>query len=220
MRLIKFAEAKKAPKRLLRPARSANVATKQVAKSMVMGAGRKGLLWQEQGMSVEGIKQKMEAFGVKLKNKKRELAKKINDNYKKNYLKSKPSTKKVPVQSAESVIEKIREIQSETKKAPTSTKKSYPVNQPPLKMDIELNEKQSQIVRDKTRSALDAVQPSTNQLLKPKGSNLGLKAAGVVGLTALTVGGGVYLHRKMRSDKGKKRGKYKNFNFPDQLTNF
>lgn len=213
MKLIKFAKAEKAPKKLLRPARSANVATKQVAKSMVMGAGRKGLLWQGQGMSAEGMKKKIEAFGVKLKNKKRELAKRINDNYKRNYLNSTPSNKKVPVQSAESAIEKIREIQSEPKK------KSYPINQPPLKMDIELDDRQRNIIEDKTKKSFETVK-SPNQLLKPKGSNLGLKVAGVVGLTALTVGGGVALYRKIRSDKGKKRGSYKNFNFISNLKNF
>lgn len=206
---------KKAPKKLLRSSRLDNVATKQVAKSMVMGAGRKGLLWQEQGLSVEDITKKMESYGVKLKNKKRELAKRINDNYKKNYLKPN-SSKKVPLPSAESTIDKIKEIQSDAKK------KSYPVNQPPLKMDIELNEKQRNIVEDKARKSFETVKSpnNTNQVLKPKGSNIGLKAAGVVGLTALTVGGGVALYRKMRSDKGKKRGKYKNFNFPGQLINF
>jgi hypothetical protein len=184
MRFIKFAEAKKAPRKLLRPARSANVATKQVLKSIVMGAGRKGLLWQEQGMSAEDMKKKMEAFGVKLKNKKRELAKKINDNYKKNYLKSTP-----------------------VKSAPSKS-----LNQALLDNGIDVSKLE--------RAPMQSNSKSVETVIKPKGGGKGLLiGAGVAAGTVALGGLGYGLYRKMRSDKGKKRGSYKNFTFLGQLTN-
>ena len=212
MRFIKFTEAKKAPKKLLRPARSANVATKQVVKSMAMGAGRKGLLWQEQGMSTEGMKNKMEAFGVKLKNKKRELAKRINDNYQKNYLKPN-SPKKVPLPSVESVIAEIKKIQQDTELDLANKKIDKTVDN-----FNKAVQSPSNVVNSPKNSVPQVINPNTS--IKPKGGGKGLLiGAGIAG--AAVIGGlGYGLYRKTRSDKGKKRGSYKNFNFPGQLTKF
>lgn len=212
MRFIKFAGAKKAPKKLLRPARLDNVATKQISERMALGAGRKAILWNSQGMSVEDVKNKMDAFGVKLKNRKRELAKRINDNYQKNYLKPN-SPKQVPRPSVESVISKIRGIQQDTELDLANKKIDETVDDFNRAVQAPSN-----VANSPRNSVSQVVNPNTS--IKPKGGGKGLLiGAGIAGTVALG-GLGYGLYRKIRSDKGKKRGKYKNFNFLGKLTKF
>lgn len=212
MRFIKFAEAKKASKKLLRPARSANVATKQISERMALGAGRKAILWNSQGMSVEDVKNKMEAYGVKLKIKNKKLAKRINDNYQKNYLKPN-SPKQVPRPSVESVIDKIKKIQQDTELELANKKIDKTVDDFNRAVQAPPN-----VANSPKNSVSQVINPNTS--IKPKGGGKGLLiGAGIAG--AAVIGGlGYGLYRKTRSDKGKKRSKYKNFNFLGQLTKF
>lgn len=180
MKFIEFAEAKKAPKKLLRAARPENIATKQVARSMVLGAGRKGLLWKEQGKTMEDMKQKMEAFGAKLKNKKRELAAKN-----KAYEISQGRTPYTPAKS---------------------------LNQALLDERIDVSKLE--------RAPLQSNSKSVETVIKPKNGKGLLIGAGIAAGTVALGGVGYGLYRKIRSDKGKKRGSYKNFNFIGNLKNF
>lgn len=178
-RRIEFAEAKKATKKLLRPARASNVATKQVAQSMKRGAGRKGLLWLQEGRSTDYIKQKMEAFGEKLKAKKKQIAEKN-----KLYLANKK-------------IDNTVDDFNRAVKAPPNVVNSSPKNVV------------SEVV--KSQSSIKS---------QPKGGGKGLLiGAGIAGAAALG-GIGYGLYRKKRSDKGKKRGKYKNFNSSTNYADF
>lgn len=191
-RRIEFAEAKKATKKLLRPARLSNVATKQVAQSMGIGAGRKGLLWLQEGRSEDYIKQKMEAFGEKLKAKKKQIAEKN-----KLYLDNKK-------------IDKTVDEFNKALKAPPNI-----INSPPKSLVQALADEGIDV------SKLErAPKKSIEQVIKPVGSGKGLLiGAGIAGAAALG-GLGYGLYRKSRSDKGKKRGKYKNFNSSSNYAEF
>lgn len=187
MRMVKFAEAKKATKRLLRPARLDNVATKQVTKSMVLGAGRKGLLWQEQGMSVDDMRKKMEVFGEKLKARKKAIAAKN-----KLYLTNKKIDKTV--------------------KASPNVVNTQPKSLNQILLDEGI---------DVSKMGRAPIKKPIDKVITPKGSGKGLLIGAGVATGAAVLGGlGYGLYRKMRSDKGKKRGSYKNYNFLGKLTNF
>jgi len=192
MRFIKFAEAKKAPNKLKRVVKQYNVAGREIKNTLLSAVDRKVGVWIGEGKSKGDVNNKLEAWKEKVITKRKALSSK-NQTY-----------------IANKKIDKTVDDFNKAVQAP-----------PNIVADIELNGKQRSIVENKLRESVETVKsPSSNQLLKPKGNKLGLKAAGVIGLTTLVVGGGVALHRKMRSDKGKKRGSYKNFNFPGELRNF
>lgn len=191
-RRIEFAEAKKATKRLLRPARASNVATKQVAQSMKMGAGRKGLSWLKEGKSEDYIQQKMEAFGKKLKAKKKQIAEKNK------------------VYLANKKIDRTVDDFNKAVKAPPNV-----INSSPKSLSQAFADEGIDITKLER-----APKKSVGQVIKPKGNGKGLLiGAGIAGAAALG-GIGYGLFRKKRSDKGKKRGKYKNFNSSTNYAEF
>ena len=181
MKFIKFAEAKKASKRLLRPSRVDNVATKEIRKAIVQGTGRKGILWHSQGMSVDDVKKKMEVFGEKVKSRKIAIAEKN-----KQYLANKK-------------IDNTVDDFNRAVKAPPNVVNSQPksLNQALLDEGIDVSK-----VGWATKKSIETV-------IKPKGSGKGLLIGAGVATGAAVLGGiGYGIYRKRRSDKGKKRGKY------------
>ena len=199
MNFIKFAQAKKAPKRLLRPARLDNLATKEIQKGNVTAALKKAAIWESEGMTHEGLNKKINAFHEKLFVKKRTIAEKN-----KLYLANKKVDK--------TVDDFNRAVQAPVK-----------VVTPPTENNVEaLLKKNPDFFKDTaTPTQIQASQTSRSKVISPKGSGKGLLiGAGVVTGAAVLGGLGYGLYRKMRSDKGKKRGSYNNFNFPGELVNF
>ena len=199
MNFIKFAQAKKAPKRLLRPARLDNLATKEIQNSMHTAVTRKASIWESEGVTQGGLNKKMNAFQEKV------------------IAKRKAITEKNKLYLANKKIDKTVDNFNRAVSAPTN------VVNPPTGNNVEaILKKDPNFFKDTTTpQQIHASQTSKSKVISPKGSGKGLLIGAGVATGAVVLGGlGYGLYRKMRSDKGKKRGIYKNFNFSGELVDF